>query len=154
EEGERLTEIGGAELPQPAAAAMARAEKSAKLRQEGWAMRVHLAEFERQFVGSRNAFASIDAVYAWQVTAARRSGLDGRWQNGVPKRRRRTGVAAYGSGERTWRGCRVKPIRPLSCIRLRGSSKTLLPQRKGLRPSRQHARRLSGGFGRHSVLRF
>jgi hypothetical protein len=46
EEGERLTEIGGAELPQPAAAAMARAEKSAKLRQEGWAMRVHLAEFE------------------------------------------------------------------------------------------------------------
>src|SRR5215471_11059087 len=85
EAGERLTEIGGAELPQPAAAAVARAEKSAKLRQEGWAMRVHLAEFERQFVGSRNAFASIDAVHIWQVTAARQSGLDQRWQNGIPK---------------------------------------------------------------------
>src|SRR5262245_60065798 len=144
EEGERLTEIGGAELPQPAAAAMARAEKSARLRQEGWAMRVHLAESKCQFVGSRNAFASIDAVHAWQVTAARQTGWDERRQNGIPGRTRYQG--------RRWRrGCRVKTIRPLSCIRPGGSLKTLLFQRKGLRPSRQPARQKSGGSRRHPV---
>src|SRR5262249_45792980 len=151
EEGERLTEIGGAELPQPAAAAMARAEKSAKLRQEGWAMRVHLAEFERQFVGSRNAFASIDAAYEWQVTAARQRGWDERWQRGIAKRNRKEGRRGQGLGRRDLARLPGEAIRPPSCIRPRGSSKTLLLQRKGLRPSRQPARRLSGGFRRHPV---